>query len=180
MHHVVNGGQYNGIRILSPETSELMHDLRSNHTEGYGDCPMIGYGMGWQLFAHSLEGHGGNTLGFILQMFCSKTGITPIGVILLVNGGMVLDFDLYWLEQYCLPNLDVLLHEAALLVEHSPYEAPNMGMQILLVEGVSVLLLVIVCLTSRRGLSSSLGTTRRLENKKRVVAKPAQRLKVEI
>ncbi|EMR75116.1 Beta-lactamase [Thermoplasmatales archaeon SCGC AB-540-F20] len=57
----MNGGIYNGMRILNESTIEEMHTVQYPHIEP-GE-----YGLGWEIgeiYDGIVEGHGGSTLGF--------------------------------------------------------------------------------------------------------------------
>jgi CubicO group peptidase (beta-lactamase class C family) len=62
----MNGGIYNGVRILNESTIEEMHTVQFPHIDP-GE-----YGLGWELleiYDGILEGHGGSNLGYHSGMF---------------------------------------------------------------------------------------------------------------
>jgi CubicO group peptidase (beta-lactamase class C family) len=62
----MNGGIYNGVRILNESTIEEMHTVQYPHIEP-GE-----YGLGWEIgevYDGIVEGHGGSTLGFNSGMY---------------------------------------------------------------------------------------------------------------
>ncbi|MFX1512074.1 MAG: serine hydrolase domain-containing protein [Promethearchaeota archaeon] len=82
----MQGGYYNGIRILKEETVELMHDCTHSNLGN-------GYGFGWSLDINpQWQGHNGGGPGIRTQMYFRYTETNPalpIGVIVLGNQGWV-------------------------------------------------------------------------------------------
>ncbi|HUO91604.1 MAG TPA: serine hydrolase domain-containing protein [Rhizomicrobium sp.] len=58
----LNNGEYNGVRILQPETAIKMHGVAYEHTPG---IPPMAYGFYHEdVNGHTIVGHGGDTLWF--------------------------------------------------------------------------------------------------------------------
>jgi CubicO group peptidase (beta-lactamase class C family) len=78
----MNGGVYNGTRILKKETVELMHEIQPGN--------QIGYGLAWlheTIMSLNVSGHDGDLYGCQTFMLYNQT--EDIGVIFFANGNPV-------------------------------------------------------------------------------------------
>jgi len=102
----MNGGIYNGVRILNESTIEEMHTVQYPHIEPSE------YGLGWEIgevYDGIVEGHGGSTLGFNSGMyFYSPNNSTEkYGLIYFWNEEMWSSSLIGFLPQY----KDLMLHD---------------------------------------------------------------------
>jgi CubicO group peptidase (beta-lactamase class C family) len=99
----MNGGEYNGVRILEEETIELMHTIQYSNSR---------YGLGWIVNLKDdgkiIEGHTGGAPGGTAFMMMSNPG--NIGVIFFIN--YYRDF-YHQLESFAWSNLKQMLFQKA-------------------------------------------------------------------
>ncbi len=99
----MNGGEFNGVRILEEETVELMHTIQ---------YPNSRYGLGWMVNLKDdgqiIEGHTGGAPGGTAFMMMSNPG--NIGVIFFIN--YYRDF-YHQLESFAWDNLKQMLFQKA-------------------------------------------------------------------
>jgi hypothetical protein len=84
----MNGGVYNGTRILKKETVELMHEIQPGN--------QIGYGLAWlheTIMGLNVSGHDGDLYGCQTFMLYNQT--EDIGVIFFANGNPVYNPEKY-------------------------------------------------------------------------------------
>lgn len=70
----MNGGVYNGVRILSESTVKLMHTIQYLNST---------YGLGWMILDNGRQGHGGQSFGCDSNMWVRKSD--NVGVIFFIN-----------------------------------------------------------------------------------------------
>lgn len=117
----MNEGELDGVRILEPQTIELMHE-RTIPLRGF-DFPsmeLYGMGLGWQLWGDGLQGHGGAVTAFYAQMLGKPDGEGSHGVILIMNTGCSLvECDFEWYDTFIVVIRELLLQEGAARLHES-------------------------------------------------------------
>ena len=93
----MNGGMYNGVRILNKETVEQMHHVQPGNEINYG-LAWSTMGSSWRNITYS--GHNGAIFGVFTWMYF--TPLENIGVIYFTNG------DPYWEK---IPPLGDIAHQ---------------------------------------------------------------------
>jgi CubicO group peptidase (beta-lactamase class C family) len=109
----MNQGEFNGTQLLDPRSVELMHSNQVSFTgksvEGFD---YEGYGLGWNLFAEYIKGHGGATPGFSSNMVFKKTNEGNFGMIVMFNRGSALTYDEDLINNF-IPTINQILFEHA-------------------------------------------------------------------
>jgi len=110
----MNQGESDGVRILQPETIDLMH-ARHIPMNGH-DFPgmkLYGSGYGWWLWEDGLQGHGGAVPGFFSQMLYKEMDNGAYGLVMMMNTGCSLvPCDDGWFDKYFITIRELLLQEA--------------------------------------------------------------------
>jgi CubicO group peptidase (beta-lactamase class C family) len=117
----MNQGESDGVRILQPESVDLMHarHLPMSGTDFPG-MKLSGSGYGWWLWDDGLQGHGGAVPGFFAQILFKKTEIGAYGVVMMMNTGCSLvPCDMEWFDDYYITIRELLLQEAAEIYSQS-------------------------------------------------------------
>jgi CubicO group peptidase (beta-lactamase class C family) len=118
----MNQGEVDGVRLLEPETVELMHD---RHTLSNADIGQEAYGYGWAHYQekpwqfwgsffqfYGAQGHGGQDIGYRARIYTVNKGEGGFGVIVLTNMGTLFKSDIPWFFSTPL-QLETLLMEEA-------------------------------------------------------------------
>lgn len=109
----MNGGRFDGVRILESESIQMMHEggftLRGMDS---GQLPFRGVGHGWWLWTEGRSGHGGGTPGFLAKMVMQETDDGTVGIVALINVGCSLTCDQGWKDSTFVPLREVLLEAA--------------------------------------------------------------------
>jgi CubicO group peptidase (beta-lactamase class C family) len=117
----MNQGQFDGVQILEPASVEQMH-YRTLQLGGF-DFPgmdFYGVGFGWSLWGEGLQGHGGATPGYFAQMLLQESDSGSYGVIMMMTYGCsITECDSEWFDQYFIPIRELLLQEAAQVLEQA-------------------------------------------------------------
>ena len=116
----MNDGSAGGVQILQPESVEYMHtrhEILSGTT--FPRMGFYGWGAGWELWASDLSGHSGGEPGFFSQMVMQETEAGNVGVVMLMNVGCSLACDMDVFDLHFVPIREMLLDEAAAMLEAS-------------------------------------------------------------
>ncbi|MGD8750540.1 MAG: serine hydrolase domain-containing protein [Anaerolineales bacterium] len=114
----MNDGALEDVKILSSESIVQMHarDVELSGTD-FPSMELYGFGWGWLLWGGDLMGHTGAVPGFYSQMVYRDVK-TPYGVVLMMNTGCsVVECDFQWFDDYFVAIREILMEEAARLVE---------------------------------------------------------------
>ena len=114
----------------TPDKSLLRFDAASVEQMHYRTLPMsgfdfpgmdfYGYGFGWDLWGNGLQGHSGGTPGYFAQMLMQESESGPYGAIFMMTYGCsITECNFEWFDQYYIPIRELLLQEAAQILEQS-------------------------------------------------------------
>ena len=110
----MNHGELGDIRILQPESIDMMHErvIQTSGTD-FPSLDFYGMGYGWLLWGDGYQGHTGGTPGYFSQMIYRENDLGPYGVILMVtNGCSMTECDFEWFDTYFVAIREILLEEA--------------------------------------------------------------------
>ena len=83
--HANQGLAPNGLKLLQPETVEMMHQVAGSSDGNINSFNLVGQGMGWSVCEDGVEGHVGGQLGFGGTMVFKRTDQGTFGILMMTN-----------------------------------------------------------------------------------------------
>jgi CubicO group peptidase (beta-lactamase class C family) len=111
----MNHGEYNGFKLLNPETIDLMHQKYVS----IPDSEPAGYGLGWFVYGDEFQGHDGATPGYLSCMYMKEREEGTFGIIAMFNRGTSLTLDNDLIKVFYPSLLQLLLERAESLFEQA-------------------------------------------------------------